>query len=79
MNLDKILAMPEEKKSILLKAETLRWDIEYWQSYVISYNNGSIVTDEKTIQDEVQICKNKLQEIRLELDKLMDENAEFFI
>ena len=79
MNLDKILAMPEEKRHILIKAKTLRWDIEYWQSYVISYNNGSIVTDEKTIQDEVQICKNKLQEIRLELDKLMDENAEFFI
>ena len=58
---------------------TLRWDIEYWQSYVDAYLNNEISCPVNECEIELKKCKESLSKAIKLRQEFINNHAEYFI
>lgn len=73
---NEIFNLPEPEKSIFLTETTLMWDIEMWEQYVHSEENGEIEGSNPT---DLQDYKDELAKAIKEYQNHKSKYAEYFI
>jgi len=79
MTLEEIVKLQEPLKSIFMSELTMRWDIEYWMSYVDSYENNEIQCSEETRLGDLKKCKSELNKAKNRYFHHKAKYAEYFI
>lgn len=66
-----------QKYDHVKRVEVLKWDIEYWNSYIYSYKTGDIKCTAKQREIDIKMCEEELQKtiqkIKYEYDNFPEE------